>query len=294
LFDLRYHVASLAAVFLALVIGILVGVGIASQTSVEESERRVLEDQIARLERARDSRAAEAEELRRQQVAAATYLERSYPALMDGRLRGVNVALLFIGQADAGLQAAVTQTLADASAPGLVRMRALHLPVDGEAISGPLEPEQGATLSPEEVGRRLGREFVAGGETPFWDALAEVVVEDNLGGSNEEVDAVVVAHTARINHAPTARFVSGLYAGIAASGAPAVGVEQINAQPSRIAVYRGAGLSTVDSVDTSVGRVALAELLRGGPEGHYGVKATAEDGSVPQLEPLPLAPLPGG
>ena len=294
MFDLRYHVASLAAVFLALVIGILVGVGIASQTSVEESERRVLEDQIARLERARDSRAAEAEELRRQQVAAATYLERSYPALMDGRLRGVNVALLFIGQADAGLQAAVTQTLADASAPGLVRMRALHLPVDGEAISGPLEPEQGATLSPEEVGRRLGREFVAGGETPFWDALAEVVVEDNLGGSNEEVDAVVVAHTARINHAPTARFVSGLYAGIAASGAPAVGVEQINAQPSRIAVYRGAGLSTVDSVDTSVGRVALAELLRGGPEGHYGVKATAEDGSVPQLEPLPLAPLPGG
>jgi hypothetical protein len=294
LFDLRYHVASLAAVFLALVIGILVGVGIASQTSVEESERRVLEDQIARLERARDSRAAEAEELRRQQVAAATYLERSYPALMDGRLRGVNVALLFIGQADAGLQAAVTQTLADASAPGLVRMRALHLPVDGEAISDPLEPEQGATLSPEEVGRRLGREFVAGGETPFWDALAEVVVEDNLGGSNEEVDAVVVAHTARINHAPTARFVSGLYAGIAASGAPAVGVEQINAQPSRIAVYRGAGLSTVDSVDTSVGRVALAELLRGGPEGHYGVKATAEDGSVPQLEPLPLAPLPGG
>jgi predicted Zn-dependent protease with MMP-like domain len=121
-----------------------------------------------------------------------------------------------------------------------------------------------------------------------------VVVQDNLGGSDDEVDAVVVAHTARINDAPTARFVSGLYAGIAASGAPVVGVEQVNAQPSRVVVYRGAGLSTVDSVDTSVGRVALAELLRGGPEGHYGVKATAEDGSVPQLEPLPLAPLPGG
>ena len=294
MFDLRYHVASLAAVFLALVIGILVGVGIASQTSVEESERRVLQDQIARLERERDSRAAEAEQLRRQQTASATYIERSYPAVMEGRLRGVRVALLFIGPEDPGLEAAVTQTLEDASAPGLVRMRALLLPVNAEAITGPLEADQGATLALEEVGRRLGREFVRGGETPFWDALAEVIVEGTLGGNSEEIDSVVVVHTARIDDPPTARFVAGLYAGIAGGGSPAVGVEGVNAQPSRIAVYRGAGLSTVDSVDTAVGRVALAELLRGGPEGNYGVKSTAEDGAVPQLEPLPLAPVPGG
>ena len=288
MFDLRYHVASLAAVFLALIIGILVGVGIASQTTVAERDRIILENRIADLHRQLDSASAEADLLRREQVASATYIERSYSAVMEGRLRGVRIALLFIGQADAGLQAAVTQTLTDASAPGLVRMRALQLPIEAEAIDGPLEPDQGTTLAREAVGRRVGR------ETPLWDALAEVVVEGNLGNSNEEVDAVVVAHTARINDAPTARFVSGLYAGIAASGDPAVGIEQTNAQPSRIVVYRGAGLSTVDTVDTSVGRVALAELLRGGPEGHYGVKATAEDGSVPQLEPLPLAPLPGG
>lgn len=188
----------------------------------------------------------------------------------------------------------MTQTLRDASAPGLVRMRALLLPVEGERVIGSLDSDQGAPPGLEEIGRRLGREFVTGGETPSWDGLAEVIVQDNLGGSDEEADAVVVAHTARIDHAPTARFVSGIYAGIASSGVPAVGIEQTNAQPSRIAVYRGASLSTVDSVDTVVGRVALAELLRGGPEGHYGLKATATDGSVPQLEPLPLAPVPGG
>ena len=43
MFDLRYHVASLAAVFLALIIGILVGVGIASQTTVSERDRIILE-----------------------------------------------------------------------------------------------------------------------------------------------------------------------------------------------------------------------------------------------------------
>jgi hypothetical protein len=294
MFDLRYHVASLAAVFLALIIGILVGVGIASQTTVEESERRVLEERIAGLQRDLDSARADVDLLRRQQDAGAAYIERSYPAVMNGRLRGVRVALLFIGQADPDLQEAVTRTLEDAAGPGLVRVRALQLPIEADAVTGPVAADDGATLALDEIGRRLGRELVRGGETPFWDALAEVIVEFRLGENVQEADAVVVAHTARISHAPTARFVSGIYAGVAGSGVPAVGIERTNERPSRIAVYRGAGLSTVDSVDAPLGRVALAELLRGDAEGHYGLKSTAEDGSVPQLEPLTLAPLPGG
>jgi len=281
-------------VFLALIIGILVGVGIASETSVSESDRIVLENRIASLERERDAANAEVDLLREQQSASVEYIERSYAAVMDGRLRGVRVALLFVGQANPELQGAVTQTLEHAGAPGLVRMRALKLPVEPEAVTGPVEGDDGATVGVEEIGRRLGRELVAGGETPTWDALAEVIVEGSLGGMGEEADAVVVAHTARISHAPTARFVAGLYAGVSGAGVPAVGIERTTAQPSRIAVYRGAGLSTVDSIDAALGRIALAELLRGGPEGHYGLKSTAEDGSVPLLEPLPLAPLPGG
>jgi predicted Zn-dependent protease with MMP-like domain len=294
LFDLRYHVASLAAVFLALIIGILVGVGIASQTSVSESDRKLLENRIAALQSQFDDAAAEADLLRRQQTASATYIERSYSAVMEGRLRGVRVAFLFVGQADPDLREAVTRTLEDAGGPPIIRRRALLLPVDPEAVTVPLETDDGATIQLDEIGRRLGKELVSGGETPTWDALSQVIVEDRLGGFDEEVDAVVVAHTARISHAPTARFVSGIYAGIAESNVPAVGIERTTERPSRISVYRGAGLSSVDSVDRALGRVALAELLHGGAEGHYGLKSTAEDGSVPQIEPLALAPLPGG
>ena len=47
MFDLRYHVASLAAVFFALVIGILVGVALASH-GLGNAERRKLQDDLAR------------------------------------------------------------------------------------------------------------------------------------------------------------------------------------------------------------------------------------------------------
>ena len=49
MFDLRYHVASLAAVFLALVIGILVGVAISGRSLIRDSERAVLQNDIAEL-----------------------------------------------------------------------------------------------------------------------------------------------------------------------------------------------------------------------------------------------------
>src|SRR4030095_12274310 len=55
MFALRYHVASLAAVFLALIIGIVVGVGISGKGFVQNSERRLLNEQIADLKSPLDS-----------------------------------------------------------------------------------------------------------------------------------------------------------------------------------------------------------------------------------------------
>ena len=50
MFDLRYHVASLAAVFLALIIGILVGVGISDRGLVDNVKTKVLQDEVANLQ----------------------------------------------------------------------------------------------------------------------------------------------------------------------------------------------------------------------------------------------------
>ena len=47
MFDLRYHVASLAAVFFALVIGILVGVALASH-GLGNTERDRLQEDLSR------------------------------------------------------------------------------------------------------------------------------------------------------------------------------------------------------------------------------------------------------
>jgi Copper transport outer membrane protein, MctB len=294
LFDLRYHVASLAAVFLALIIGILVGAGLAARTDVEGSERRVLQDRISELQQRNDDLVAQADLLRRQREAGEDYVSSTYPVVMNGRLRGRRVALVFTGQPDDNALDAVEQTLQDASGPAVVEREAFELPIDPEQVTEALEP-QFSGLTMEEVGRRLGEELVEGGETPIWDALIPVVVPFHRGDPSTESDAVVVAHTGIATDVPTRMFLDGFYAGLAGSGVPVVGIEGTQERPSRIAVYKANGISSVDSMDTQVGRLALALLLAGGPEGHYGLKTTAEDGTLPvPIEPLPLAPLPGG
>ena len=294
MFDLRYHVASLAAVFLALIIGILVGAGLASRTDVSGSERRVLQDRIQALERENDDLTAQSDLLRRRRDAADEYVQETYGALMNGRLRGKRVALLFTGQTDDEAIDTVEQTLEDASGPALVERESLALPVDPEKVMDALGPQfAGRTM--DEIGRRFGEELVDGGETPVLDALIPILVQDRRGNPAVEADAVVVAHTGVPSDAPTRLFLEGVYAGLARSGAPVVGIERTDQRPSRIAVYKENGISSVDSVDTQIGKVALALLLAGGPEGHYGLKSTADDGTLPvPVAPLPLAPLPGG
>src|SRR4029450_3944165 len=96
MFDLRYHVASLAAVFLALIIGIVVGVGISGKGFVQNSEGRLLNEQIADLKSRLDSATKRSTDLTRSQRAAEAFVQDAYPALMSGRLTGSRTARVFV------------------------------------------------------------------------------------------------------------------------------------------------------------------------------------------------------
>jgi hypothetical protein len=289
MFDLRYHVASLAAVFLALVIGILVGVGISSGGFVQKGERRILNDRIDELERTLDAARARSGDLSRAQRAAATYVEQSYPVLMADRLARRRIALVFVGPVDAEVRDLVERTLVDAGAGTTLRMRALHVPVDTEAIGGLLDnrpalARYGRPDGSRELGTKLAQELVRGGTAPVWRLLSPQLVAERSGNEELPADAVVVARSVPPQRGPTSRLLRGFYEGLASSGVPAVGVETSSAAPTAVDAFDKAGLSSVDIVDTDVGRLALALLLGGGRPGSYGLKATATDGVLPPLE----------
>jgi hypothetical protein len=280
--DFRYHVASLAAVFFALIIGIVVGIGISGRGFVDKSERQKLENRIDRLQTRVDELTDENDALSGQQQAGRAFMTDTYPVLMRDRLAGKRIAVIVVGAAAGSTGSDVSQTLADADGT-IMRYRAVKLPVQPASIHHALSGIPGYRRL-EDAGRELAQEWVTGGKTPVADALTPVLVEEQRGDDATPVDGVVVVQAETPRGEATRRLVDGLYAGLGSSGVPVVGVEQTTAEQSDVPTFgRHGGFSTVDDVDTPSGRLAVALLLAGGPAGDYGVKTTA-DAPLPAIE----------
>src|SRR6187397_32139 len=195
MFDLRYHVASLAAVFPALIIGILVGVGISGKGFVSDSERSLFNERIADLKSQLDSATKRSTDLARTQRAAQSFVQGAYPSLMDSRLSGSKIGLVFVGPVDGRVRSLVEETLGDAGGPPPLRVTALKLPIDLPSLRKALakRPALAALATPRrigELGRRLGSDLVLGGNSPVWQAVSPALVEETAGDDVPPVDAV--------------------------------------------------------------------------------------------------------
>jgi len=276
MFDLRYHVASLAAVFVALIIGILVGVGLAG-SGVNQADLQLARAQNDELQKSLASAQAQIKQLKQTQDA----FQQGYPALMASRLADKQIAVLFVGPVDAGIENNVEQTLQDAGAPPPLRLRAVDVPIDPVSLDSLLSARPALTQYVGDdkltaLGRELGAEFARGEATPLWNVLGPRLVEEKRGSAKPLADGIVVVRTVKPQQGVTAQFLSGLFTGLSSAGVPAVGVEKSDTTPSAIPVYRNRGLSGVDDIDVATGRAALALLLAGAATGHYGTADKAD------------------
>jgi hypothetical protein len=291
MFDFRYHVASLAAVFFALVIGILVGVALASH-GLGNTERKRLEEDLRRAENQADVLRTQVETVVSGAAADRAFVEGTYKSVMANRLKGKKIAVLFIGSSESVRRSAIASALADAGAGPPLRIRFVKVPIDPDLLAKrlankPLLANYAGADQLKNLGHDLGQEFVAGTETPLWSALQNVIVEEKIGPAKPPADGVVIVRSVTPQTGPTALFLKGLYSGLADVGVPAVGVERTDVAGSAIKAFQRAGFSTVDDIETPIGRLALVALLADPLlTGNYGTKKTAQ-APLPPIAPLP-------
>jgi hypothetical protein len=286
MFDLRYHVASLAAVFVALLIGILVGVAMSGK--VDDAEKRSLQSDVNRLEAQLDAASERRANGTREQKAFQVFVRNAYPALIADRLSDKRIAIVFVGPVDPAVRRDIQRAIEDAGASTPVRIRALKVPVDPRRIDGELDGDLAEYKTDfGALGGELARELVDGGDTPAWDALTPFIVEEKSGSFRRPVDGVVVARTVRAQQGDTSELLKGFYSTLADIDVPTIGVEPSSVSQSAVGTWSSSGMSTVDDIETPAGRLSLALLLSGSTIGNYGLKETADDGIVPPVEPQP-------
>ena len=279
----RYHAASLAAVFLALAVGILIGVGFGDdliQGTAEDLERSLESD----LDEARQQ-AAEAEaELARERETS----DLLYPAVVGDRLDRMRVAIIALGSLPEGVSTNIEQALEPTGAT-LSEVAVVSEPPDTEEAVNALAGARASALSRGEglelAAKRAGLALAEG--APRFDALRAALLS-RYSGQPEETDAAVLVRerpaelTSRESE-DTDRLEAGMVEGLRRAEITLVGVERSDAESSSIAAFSDQDLSSVDSVDLISGRVALV-LALDGAEGTFGVKETA-DRLLPELLP---------
>jgi Copper transport outer membrane protein, MctB len=286
-FSARYHAASLAAVFLALAVGILIGAGLGSDVvsgTAEDLEESLKSD----LTEAEDENAALRADLDRERELSGLL----FPVVAADRLPGREVAIVALGALPDDLSASVEEALEPTGAE-VSSVAVVGEPPDTQALidalAGPRASElpRGAALN--RAALAAGEAMVRGG-ADFTDVREALL--DRFSGTPGDVDAVVLIREqpqdlgTRVL-ADTERLDAGLIEGMRDTGAVVVGVERSDDDNSSIDFFDEQDISSVDSVDLRSGQVALVFALAGA-EGRFGVKASAD-----RLLPDLLAPAVG-
>ena len=295
-YSARYHAASLAAVFLALAIGILIGVGLGEN---------VVSDTTTDLERSLTSDLADArsnaEDLQAELNRERDFSTEIFPALVDDLLLDDRIAVVALGSFPQEMKGDVEFVVGRDSATGarLSEFAVVREPPDLRALADAVPPGSPARRVGRDsdaltaLARRAGLSLVRGG-APF-DRLADPLLAD-VSGRPGGIDAVIVVRDrpgdlGSAKSDATDALEEGLLDGLqSAGGIPVVGVERSDSDGSQIGFYSARGLdATVDSIDLTSGRLALAYALDG-VEGDYGIKASA-DRLLPVLRRPPQPPV---
>jgi Copper transport outer membrane protein, MctB len=291
----RYHAASLAAVFLALAIGILIGVGLGH--NVLSGAQRDLERSLkSDLADTRGRNAALQDQLNREHE----FSQQVYPVLVANLLSGKRIAVVALGGLPEDIKGDIEAVVGGDSptAAKLAEVAVVRVPPDLHALAGSAKGTPWRRLAHDpaalsELARRAGAALVTGG-APLGRFRGSL-----LGGTSGRpggIDAVIVvrnqpADLGQRQSQAADGLEEGIVTGLERAGAvPVVGVERSDADPSSIGFFSSAGLSaTVDSVDLASGRVALASALTGA-DGNYGIKPTADRLLPPLGQPASRSP----
>lgn len=276
----RYHLLSLVGVFLALGLGVLVGISV-SDTGVLETSQDVL---VRDIQSDLDGLRTENSQLSRERATNIRFQDDSFPFVVGGRLQGKRIAI--VASSAAGDEVVRKLTSAIDAAGGQVTSTTIlnprfDLPAAAAKLRADLKSDA-AFASVDEatfstlVGRQLARDISKGGGVKLLAPLQGVMVDSNNGNYDIPVDAVVFVTRADNDQvAAYTEFEKMFLLGIKDLGVPVAGTETEDAPVSEIPLYQSVDISSVDNLDSRIGQVSLVYVLSG-EKGAFGVKPTAD------------------
>jgi len=285
-YNLRYHIASLVAVFLALAMGLLLGT-IVVERGVLSTQQTSL---VAGLEKEFNDVRAESASIQATNTMLSGFADEAAPQLVAGALAGRTVLVITAPEAGdtvASVKAAVAEA---GGRTAVVTITKAGLALSDPDVAAAAEKALGVvagSLDQTTVVSALAHEWTTPNDPRALTKAMTVAGGLKLSGLPATATVGAVAVCASYAGTPDGASLA-LAKTISAGGLlPALGVETGKRADGTAAAAKAAGLSGVDNVDSSVGSVSLVWVLSGRANGLFGVGDT-----VDAAFPVPLFPKP--
>lgn len=289
LVDLKYHLTSLIAVFLALAVGIMVGSSFIAGSSMERQITKGLEKEFGKLR---------AENMKQQSSIQSmqTILERHnkfeatvVPMLVEKRLVPYRIAIIQTGDYNGAAQK-VKSTI-EAAGGHVISMTSLsdiYNENTVEDLSSIVASITGNSEDPRPADRILqmiANCIVSGANPKTMEILASKGIVNIDGDYTEKTLRIVfVGGSKKADDSRADDIDLELIDKLKNAGADSiVGTEPLNVVTSYMSAYQSQGITTVDNVDEPMGQAALVFAIDG-DTGNFGVKKSADKASPTYLE----------
>ena len=281
--DLRYHIVSIVAVFLALGMGILIGSSIVSDDLMVTQQQKIidrLEEQFSTLREHENNLLAENAGQSRIIGNYENFSQGMLTPIVKDRLQGRNLAVVVSGDQEIPANLINSLTIAGANVNSqtvvlsninmkdaglrekLIKFYALDQAVASDVLRQRVAVSVGLLLT-----NKLSLE-------------AQKFLEDNnliktSGIYMSPVDTVIlIGGTDKLSTSFPESFDTSLINTLMSEGKALVGVESSKVKFSYMSSYQKYNMTTIDNIDLSLGQISLVLAMTGEP-GDYGTKSTA-------------------
>ncbi len=290
--DIRYHIATLIAVFLALGIGILIGSTVVGSDVLDDQQKKIiyqLEKQFEALRQKEEDLTSKVEFMNGLMKHYEDFAEALVPSIVEKRLDGIKIGLVVTGGGDVPSGVLNSLSLSGARIVSTtVILPGISLLSDAmrSQLAAAFGAEQDA--SPEVLRAKVAEAVAAIILNEDVSEIGAILERNDLvkfnGDYKVPVDAVIVVGGANsLDYYFPQTVDVPLMNRLSAAGIRVIGAEVSDVKYSYMEVYQAQKITTVDDIDIVPGQVSLV-LAVGGESGNYGIKPTAKR-FMPSLAP---------
>lgn len=279
IFNVRYYIVTMTAIFLALGIGMFSGVMLNNNKILEKSQDKIIENlekKFDDLEKEKYHLLTELKKVKESQQVYNDILEKVFPDIVSDRLEGLNILIIQThNKSNLGLN--LQKDLTNAGA----RVQSVSIGNISKSIPEILN-DYPVLANSDIIDENYFLDKVVEGllhheNDSFIEFLKDRKVLDVIGDYPGSFDYIVIADERKNKQDEMELVIAAVIQSLKRNHKNVIAVETKDTGNILINLYKQQKIPTIDNIDTVLGKLALILGMEKGIKGHYGIKNGAEE-----------------